>query len=609
MPVRRAFTRFGIQMATVARWFILAVAMAMAVGSACALFLWSLDRATELRFAHAWLLFLLPAAGVVVGCAYHLFGKSAEGGNNLIMEQIHQPGGGVPRRMAPLVLGATVVTHLFGGSAGREGTAVQMGGSIASAFARLFGLEAADLRILLMAGVAAGFGAVFGTPLAGTVFALEVIAIGQIRHEALIPCLMAAIAGDWTCHAWGIGHTHYHVAYMSAAMIPSQVFHLDWLLMGKVIVAAVAFGCVSTLFSELSHWLSSLFKQWCPYAPLRPALGGLIVIGLVFALGTRQYLGLGVTSPDPSDVTIASLFSTEQTHPWVWWWKILFTAVTLGAGFKGGEVTPLFFIGAALGNALAGVLGAPLDLFAALGFVAIFAGATNTPFACTIMGIELFGAANGVYLATACFIAYLCSGHSGIYLSQRVAVPKNGHEVVPPDVSLKNLREMNGGGLNEWFSRLAGEGNSTCNKGENIMSGPHHIDSREIGMIRIYLKPGDKRKTTGLRARLAARPLYRELVQAAKGDGILNAVAHHTHYGYSNGGVVGSSNPESVNPDLTMCVELVGQREQLENFCRNHGGLLADKVIIYKQLEHWRLHAEKLEEAGATPEELKSDAF
>ena len=434
-----------MQAAAVLKWLVLVLPVAMCVGSACAFFLWSLDQATTARHAHPWLLYLLPVAGVAVGYLYHWLGKSAEGGNNLIVEQIHQPGGGVPRRMAPLILVTTVITHLFGGSAGREGTAVQMGGSIASAFARVFKVDPQDLRILLMAGVAAGFGAVFGTPLAGAVFAMEVIAVGQIRYEALIPCLMAAIAGDWTCHAWGIGHTHYEVGYMSAAMVPAHFFHLEGLLLAKVVLAAGIFGLASTCFAGFSHWLSARFKKLCPYAPLRPALGGVIVIGLVLALGTRQYLGLGVTSPDPSEVTISSLFTTTEAHPWAWWWKIVFTVVTLSSGFKGGEVTPLFFIGAALGNAVAGVLGAPLDLFAALGFVAIFAGATNTPLACTIMGIELFGAANGVYIAVACFLAYLCSGHSGIYTTQRIAVAKNRHwelrdgmtnkgDVGPPDL-------------------------------------------------------------------------------------------------------------------------------------------------------------------------------
>jgi len=439
------------------KWPALIIPMAVAVGSACALFHWSLDRVTALRFDHAWLLFLLPVAGVAVGCVYHWFGKSAEEGNNLIMEQIHEPGGGVPRRMAPLILGATIVTHLFGGSAGREATAVQMGGSIASAFARFFRLESSDLRIMLMAGMASGFGAIFGTPLAGAIFALEVAAIGQIRHDALIPCFMAAVTGDWICHAWGVGHAHYHMVYMSEAMVPAQTFHLEWLLMGKVLVAAVAFGCASRLFSEMAHQLSSLFRKLCPYAPLRPALGGVIIIGLVLFLGTREYIGLGITSPNPSDVTITSLFTTNEVHPWAWWWKLVFTVVTLSAGFKGGEVTPLFFVGAALGNALAWVFGAPPDLFAAIGFVAIFAGAANTPLACTIMGIELFGAANSLYIAAACFLAYRCSGHFGIYLAQRVAVPKRGHGTIPPDVSLKHLREMRHGRPGDWIGLIAGE--------------------------------------------------------------------------------------------------------------------------------------------------------
>jgi len=419
------FGDLHLRMGSLVKWLLVLLSISVATGSACALFLWSLDRATQTRFEHPWLLYLLPLAGLVVGYAYHLIGSSAEGGNNLIMEQIHEPGGGVPRRMAPLILVSTLITHLFGGSAGREGTAVQMGGSLASTFARLFKLGPADVSILLMAGIAAGFGAVFGTPIAGAVFAIEVLVVGQMRYEAFVPCLVASVIGDWTCHAWGIGHVHYHVDYMKDAMVPTHLFHLEFLLLAKVAVAAVAFGLAARLFAKSSHHVSAYLIKVCPYAPLRPAIGGVIVIVLVFALGTAQYLGLGVTSPDPSDVTIASLFETTQVHPWAWWWKLVFTVVTLSSGFKGGEVTPLFYVGAALGNVLAGIMGAPFDLFAALGFVAIFAGATNTPLACTIMGIELFGAANAVYLAVACFLAYLCSGRTGIYHAQRVAMPKS----------------------------------------------------------------------------------------------------------------------------------------------------------------------------------------
>lgn len=427
-----------------ARWTLALVCMAVTTGTACALFLWSLDAATRLRFQHPWLLFLLPVAGMIVGWTYQRFGKSAEGGNNLIIDQIHQPGCGVPRRMAPLILISSVVTHLFGGSAGREGTAVQIGGSFASGFARWFRLGDSEVRLILMAGIAAGFGAVFGTPLAGTVFAIEVLSVGQMRSRALLPCLAAAIMGDWTCQAWGIGHTHYHLMFMNDHVAPTLQFHLEPLLLVKVIAASLAFGLGSALFSELLHDTSAYLKRVIPSPVWRPAAGALVVIALTYALGTRDYLGLGVLPETGSSVTIPSLFNHDAYHPWAWWWKLVFTVITLSAGFKGGEVTPLFFIGAGLGHALAAPLGAPTDLFAAMGFIAIFAGATNTPLACTLMGIELFGAANSAYFAVACFIAYYCSGHTGIYMAQRIAEAKNGHAPSPVTSSLREVRAGKG---------------------------------------------------------------------------------------------------------------------------------------------------------------------
>lgn len=421
---------------SVARWTVMLVPMAIAVGSLCAAFLWSLDVATRTRFAHPWLLFLLPLGGFVIGLLYHRMGKSVEGGNNLIVEQIHEPGGGVPLRMAPLIFIGTVATHLFGGSAGREGTAVQLGGSLASAVARLFRLDNAGVRVLLMAGIAAGFGAVFGTPLAGAVFALEVLAVGRVEYAALVPCLVAGIVGDWTCHLWGIHHGAYHIDYLAGT---TGALLVDPLLLGKAALAGVVFGLAGLAFAEANHSLGSLFKRLIPYGPLRPVVGGIMVIILVYALGTRDYLGLGVWSADPNAPTIAGFFGPQVDH-WSWLLKALFTVVTLSAGFKGGEVTPLFFIGAALGNALGGLLGAPIDLFAGLGFVAVFAGAANTPLACTIMGIELFGAAHAVPIAVACFVAYVCSGHNGIYLSQRIAVPKTANDLLPPDATLREAR-------------------------------------------------------------------------------------------------------------------------------------------------------------------------
>ena len=179
------------------KWLAILLPMAALVGSASAFFLWSLDALTRVRFEHPWLLYLLPIAGIAIAWMYHRFGGKSAEGNNLIIDEIHQPGGGVPRRMAPLVLIGTLGTHLFGGSAGREGTAVQMGGSIAAAFGRFFRINAANLRLLLMAGVAAGFGSVFGTPVAGAIFALEVLVIGRLQYDALIPCFVASLVAHW----------------------------------------------------------------------------------------------------------------------------------------------------------------------------------------------------------------------------------------------------------------------------------------------------------------------------------------------------------------------------------------------------------------------------
>ncbi len=431
MPIRWNY-REHLQLGTfVLKWLAIGVLLGSAVGSSVAFFLWSLDRVTHLQWQHPWLLYLLPLAGIAMGLMYHTCGRSAEGGNNLLIDEIHEPGGGVPGRMAPLVLIGTLITHLFGGSAGREGTAVQMGGSLAATLGKWLRLSKEDVRMLLMAGIASGFGAVFGTPLAGAIFALEVLTVGRMSYQALIPCLIASIVGDQVNSAWGISHTHFQIAvaeHLSSA--PAETI-LNWLLLGKIAIAAGCFGLTSVLFAELTHGLNWLFKQTISVPWLRPAVGGCLVILLVWLIGERDYLGLGVAADpsDPTAVTIQSCFQLGGANWLSWWWKILFTAVTVGSGFKGGEVTPLFFIGAALGNVLGQLLGAPIDLMAGLGFVAVFAGATNTPLACTIMAIELFAPGDGtlmssgfvVYAAVACFLSYFLSGHSSIYHAQRTS--------------------------------------------------------------------------------------------------------------------------------------------------------------------------------------------
>ena len=594
------FTHFR-SFAHLFQWTLLVVPMAALVGSASALFLTVLDRATHLQWEYSWLLFLLPAAGVLVGLLYHYFGRSVEGGNNLIMDQIHAPGGGVPARMAPLVFVATVLTHLFGGSAGREGTAVQMGGSIASAYARIFRIGPENLRVLLMAGVAAGFGSVFGTPLTGAIFAMEVLTIGQIQYEALIPALIASIVGDLACAAWGVKHAAYHISFVEPGGSVSPLFHLDPLLLGKAALAGAAFGLAGFLFSELAHGLQRGFKKLIPFAPCRPILGGVLVIALTYLVGTRDYLGLGVSASHPGGVSILAAFNPGGAHAWSWWWKLLFTAVTLASGFKGGEVTPLFFIGATLGNTLASLLGGPVDLFAGLGFVAVFAGCTNTPLACTVMGAELFGAHYLVYFAVACFVAYFFSGHSGIYMSQRVAIPKRPHGgFIPAESSLREVRELSheiaGLELTIFQSRFSTPDDpitdtNHLNGETNDMAHQHKIVSTEMGKVRIYLKPREKLKAKGVLARLNARPLYREIINSAKADGLTNAVAFHTHYGFSNDEAIQTEGSEIPNANLTLCVELIGHKDALETFCRKHGDLLKGKVIAYKHIEQWSIQA------------------
>lgn len=423
------------------KWTFLVAPVALSIGSIVALFLWLLDKATNIRWQHLWLLFLLPVAGVCIHFLYKLFGKNAEAGNNLIMDEIHQPGGGVPARMAPLILVTTVITHLFGGSAGREGTAVQMGGSLANLFGRWFKLTKEDMRIILMTGIAAGFGAVFGTPLTGAIFALEVLAIGRIKYDALIPCLISSMLADIVCSAWGIHHTQYRILFQSSNEFPVSFIHFDFLLLTKVIIGGIAFGLSSHLFAELSHKIKDNANRFLKRKVFIPIVGGIVVILLTGLLGTHDYLGLGVTSKDTGGASIVSAFQANGVTSWSWLWKLIFTAVTLGTGFKGGEVTPLFFIGAALGNTLAVLFGVPVDLFAGLGFIAVFAGATNTPLACTIMGIELFGANHLLYYAVACFTAYYFSGHSGIYHSQRVAVPKHNFATNHQGHTLKQIKQ------------------------------------------------------------------------------------------------------------------------------------------------------------------------
>lgn len=391
----------------VAKWVVLATVVAALAGSASALFLFALDWATHTREANRWLIWGLPVAGFMVGWVYLKFGQHVEAGNNLLIDEIHDPQKVVPLRMAPLVLGGTVISHLFGASVGREGTAVQMGGALADQLTHLFKLNAGDRRMVLMAGVSAGFASVFGTPLAGAVFALEVLAMGRMRLDALLPCVMAAIVADQVGLWWGVQHTPYTVG-----LVPD----ITAALLAAMVVAGAVFGLTGKLFADGTHALSGLMKKHIAYAPLRPFLGGAVIATVVMWGSFDRYIGLGI--PVMVEAFAQPLAPTDFLG------KMVFTMASLGSGFKGGEVTPLFYMGATLGNALAPWLDVPFALLAAVGFVAVFAGAANTPIASTLMAMELFGAEIGVYAALACVMSYVCSGHRGIYPAQRVAHSK-----------------------------------------------------------------------------------------------------------------------------------------------------------------------------------------
>ncbi|WP_432713342.1 voltage-gated chloride channel family protein [Pedobacter sp.] len=406
---------------TLLRWAIIMIPVAIGIGSIIALFLTLLNAAIQYRFQHPWLLYFLPLAGLLIYLIYRYYGQPAEKGNHLIIEQIQLEGAAVPKRMAPIILLTTVITHLFGGSAGREGTAVQIGGSIASLFGRWLKLTGIDRRMVLTAGVAAGFGAVFGTPFAGAIFAIEFLTSRKIKIDTFLPALFAAVIGDLTVSFWQVAHVHYRIdTVVTAPTFIATYFTFDFLLLFKVMLASIAFGLASFLFARMVLEIKLLFNRLFALKWLIPIFGGLLIIALTVLIGKPDYLSLGVAAEYPGAVTISSAFKQGGADSWSWLWKTIYTAVTLGTGFKGGEVTPLFYIGATLGNTLAILLNAPVSLFAALGFIAVFAGATNTPLACTTMGVELFGPQYIVLFALACFTAYLFSGYTGIYNTRRM---------------------------------------------------------------------------------------------------------------------------------------------------------------------------------------------
>lgn len=383
------------------KWLILSFIISIFIGSASAGFLISLEWVTDYRESHTWIIVFLPLIGLLISWLYLKYGKSADQGNNLLLDTIHQGGDKIPFRMAPLIYVGTIFTHLFGGSAGREGTALQMAGAIADQFSKPFKLSKEERSTLLISAVAGGFAAVFGTPLAGAVFGMEFLRRGKIKYSVIFPTLLTAILSDQVTKLWNASHTHYNID-----IVPELSFQV----LLYALIAGIFFAVCAAGFSKSMYWTASLWKTKIQYAPYHAFLAGILVIGTVYLLGTTKYIGLGIP-------TIIAAFD-NQLPAYDFIIKFVLTIVTLSAGFKGGEVTPLFFIGATLGNALSIFIPLPMGLLAGMGFVGVFAGATNTPVACTIMAIELFGPECTIYVAIACGTSYLLSGKTSIYKSQ-----------------------------------------------------------------------------------------------------------------------------------------------------------------------------------------------
>ena len=383
------------------KWFLLSILSGIIIGIVISLFLKSLQFATSTRQSYPVIILLLPFGGALVSYLYLRYGKDSSKGNNLIIERINKGEANIPFRMAPLVFFGTFITHLFGGSAGREGTGVQIGASICSKLSKILRLNEKDTTMIIISGVSSGFGVVFGTPIAGTIFGLEVSTVGKMRYEAIIPCLISSFIGNSIAKALKVHHSHYVMEVVSSS---------DYSIFYKVILCSILFGLVSKLFSELTGNLKKFFTKLIPKPYIKSFVGGCIVIIIALVLQTQIYLGLSLD-------LLQDAFENNVIG-YAFLIKLILTSITLATGFQGGEVTPLFVIGATLGNFLAPIINLPLSFLAGLGMVAVFCGGTKTPLASFAMGLELFGGGNIKYIFITCVISYVFAGKSGIYSSQ-----------------------------------------------------------------------------------------------------------------------------------------------------------------------------------------------
>ena len=403
--LRQLLRRAWLYLASLGKWLALAGVIGCLCGLAGSGFYFGVSGAAQLRLAHPWLLWGLPLAGLGIVGIYKLMGTEGQGTNDII--DAVQAGKRLSLRLMPAIFVGTLLTHLCGGSAGREGAALQMGGTIGQHVGRLFRMDERDERIAVLSGMAAFFSALFGTPLAATMFAIMVVSVGVFYHSAFIPCFTASLVAYGISVWMGVEPTRFAVA--SPQLEP-------WTMV-RVAILAVLCALVSILLCVGLRFVTKRLQRWIPNAWARAAVGGFAVIALTYLSGTTDYNGIGM------DI-ITDAVESGSAHPLAFLLKILLTAVTLGAGFKGGEIVPTFFVGATFGCVAAPLLGLPAGFGAAVGLVAVFCGATNCPTSSIFLSVELFGSAGLLYFALACGISYMLSGYNGLYSSQTILYSK-----------------------------------------------------------------------------------------------------------------------------------------------------------------------------------------
>lgn len=393
------------------KWVLVAGLIGAVGGLVGTLFYKSVVFATDFRTGHPWLIYLLPVGGLAIVFLYKISKTEGKNTNDIIVSILQ--GKHIPFLLVPVILASTVITHLLGGSAGREGAALQIGGGIGCNIGKLLHLDERDTKIAVLSGMAAVFSALFGTPITATVFALEVCSIGIIHYSGLLPCSVASAVAFLITRLFGIAPTHFVIS----------VPELD--LVTLVQTLAVAFACayVSILFCRTMHLSNHLAEKYLKNTYVRIMAGGILLIIMTAIVGSQKYNGGGVE-------TIAAAIAGESQNPLSFLIKALFTAVTLACGFKGGEIVPTFFIGACVGNVIGAIVGLPIGFASSIGLIATFCGAVNCPLASLVLSVEMFGGEGLIFFAFACFISYVISGYTGLYEEQKILYSKTKPEYI-----------------------------------------------------------------------------------------------------------------------------------------------------------------------------------